>query len=166
MKKNSPLTPFVAHTIKKMGETGIKNNLSKRHGVTSEPNCKPIRTKGRSLGMPFFLALFVAYCICCIICVIIFILEHAFKPEKSKMILKPTSNILKKELDKKVEDLMKHIETEDMDAILLKRKTICLLDEIRAYIICQNLINNQRMFNLEIDDLEVKPCIPHKSLLQ
>ena len=28
------------------------------------------------------------------------------------------------------------------------------------------LINNRRMFNLEIDDLGVKQCIPHKSLLQ
>ena len=139
MKKDSPLTPFVAHAIKKMAETGVKNNLSKRHGVISEPNCKPIRTKGRSLGMPFFLALFVAYFSCCVICLIIFILEHAFKPEKSKMILKPTSNILKKELDKKVEELMKHIETDDLDAIILKRKTICLLDEIRASNFCQNI---------------------------
>ena len=65
MKKDSPLTPFVAHAIKMIAETGVKNNLSKRHGVISEPNCKPIRTKGRSLGMPFFLALFVAYFICC-----------------------------------------------------------------------------------------------------
>ena len=84
--------------------------------------------------MPFFLALFVAYFSCCIICLIIFILEHAFKPEKSRMMLKPTLDILKKELDKKVEDLIKHIESEDMDAILLKRKTICLLDEVRAFI--------------------------------
>ena len=118
MKKNSPLTPFVAHTIKMMGETGIKNNLSKRHGVISQPNCKPIRTKGRSLGMPFFLALFVAYFICCIICVIIFILEHAFKPEKSKMIHKPRLCILKKEIDDKIEDLIKLMESEDMDQII------------------------------------------------
>ena len=134
MKKDSPLTPFVAHAIKMMAENGVKNNLSKRHGVISEPNCKPIRTKGRSLGMPFFLALFVAYFICCIICFIIFVLEHAFKPEKSRMILKPTFNNLKKELDKKVEDLMKHVESEDMDAILLKRKISCLLDEVRPFI--------------------------------
>ena len=133
MKKDSPLTPFVAHAIKMMAETGVKNNLSKRHGVISEPNCKPVRPKGRSLGMPFFLALFVAYFICCIICLIVFVLEHAFKPEKSKIILKPTFDILKKELDK-VEDLIKHIESEDMDVILLKRKTICLLDEVRAFI--------------------------------
>ena len=29
-----------------------------------------------------------------------------------------------------------------------------------------NLFNNQRMFNVEIDDLAEKPYIPHKSLLQ
>ena len=28
------------------------------------------------------------------------------------------------------------------------------------------LINNQRMFNLETDNLAMKPYIPHKSLLQ
>ena len=84
--------------------------------------------------MPFFLALFVAYFSCCIICLIIFTLEHAFKPEKSKIILKPTLDILKKELENKVEDLIKHIDSEDMDAILLKRKIICLLDEVRAFI--------------------------------
>ena len=132
MKKDSPLTPFVAHAIKKMAETGVKNNLSKRHGVISEPNCKPIRTKGRSLGMPFFLALFVAYFSCCIICLIIFTLEHAFKPEKSKMI--PTLDILKKELENRVEDLIKYTESEDKDVILLRRKTICLLNEVRAFI--------------------------------
>ena len=29
-----------------------------------------------------------------------------------------------------------------------------------------NLIDNRRMFNVEIDDFEDKPDIPHKSLLQ
>ena len=134
MKKDSSLTPFVAQAIKMMAETGVKNNLSKRHGVISEPNCKPIRTKGRSLGMPFFLALFVAYFSCCIICLIIFTLEHAFKPKKSKIVQKPTLDILKKELDDKIEDLIKLMESEGADAILLKRKTICLFDELKAFI--------------------------------
>ena len=49
MKKNSPFTPFVSNAIMKIAETGVKNILSKRH-VISEPNCKPIRTKGRPLG--------------------------------------------------------------------------------------------------------------------
>ena len=98
MKKNSPLTPFVSNTIMKLAETGVKNNLSKRH-VISEPNCKPIRTKERPLGMHFFLSIFVAYFICCVICLIIFILEHIFKPEISRKVQKPRLEILKKELN-------------------------------------------------------------------
>ena len=132
MKKNSPLTPFVAHTIKMMGETGIKDNLSKRHNVMSEPNCKPIRTKGRSLGMPFFLVLFVAYCISCIISVIIFILEHAFKPKIDKMV-QPRLGVLKKQLDNKIEDLIKLMESEDVDALLLNGKSIFSLAELKAF---------------------------------
>ena len=84
--------------------------------------------------MPFFLALFVAYCICCIICVIIFILEHAFKPKKDEMLQSSRLCILKKEIDGKIEDLIKLMESEDADAILLNEKTICLLAELKAFI--------------------------------
>ena len=133
MKKNSPLTPFVSNALMKLSETGVKNNLSKRH-VISEPNCKPIRTKGRPLGMHFFLSVFVAYFTCCIMCLIIFVLEHVFKPEISSKVQKPRLEILKKELDDKIEDLVKNIESKDMDTILLRRKTISLLDEIKALI--------------------------------
>ena len=134
MKKNSPLTPFVSNTIMKLAETGVKNNLSKRH-VISEPNCKPIRTKGRPLGMHFFLSVFVAYFICCIICFIIFVLEHVFKPEISRKVQKPRLEILKKELNDKIEDLVKCIEYNDMDTIFfLHRKTISLLNEVKALI--------------------------------
>ena len=83
--------------------------------------------------MPFFLALFVAYCISCIICVIIFILEHAFKPKINKMV-QPRFDILKKQLDDKIEDLIKLMESEDVDALLLNGKTIFLLAELKAFI--------------------------------
>ena len=33
MKKNSQLTPFVAHGIKMMIETGVISNLIKRYGI-------------------------------------------------------------------------------------------------------------------------------------
>ena len=84
--------------------------------------------------MHFFLSVFVAYFICCIICLIIFVLEHVFKPEISSKVQKPRLEILKKELDDKIEDLVKNIESKDMDTILLRRKTISLLDEIKALI--------------------------------
>ena len=38
--------------------------------------------------------------------------------------------------------------------------------ELIQNIIAHNLINNPKKFDLEIDDLGAKPCIPYKSLLQ
>ena len=133
MKKNSPFTPFVSNAIMKLAETGVKNNLSKRH-VIFEPNCKPIRTKGRPLGMQFFLSVFVTYFICCIISLIIFVLEHVFKPEISRKVQKTRLEVLKTELVEKLEDLVKHIECKDMDTILLRRRTITLIAEIKTLI--------------------------------
>ena len=84
--------------------------------------------------MHFFLSVFVAYFVCCIICLIIFVLEHVFKPEISRKVQKPRLEVLKKELDEKIEDLVKHIECKDMDIILLRRRTISLLAEIKTLI--------------------------------
>ena len=52
MKKNSPFTRFISNKITKMGETGITNNLSKRH--TSEPNCRPMHAKGQKISKCMF----------------------------------------------------------------------------------------------------------------
>ena len=49
MKKNSPFTRFISHKITKLAETGIANNLYKRH-VISEPNCKSIQVKGQKIA--------------------------------------------------------------------------------------------------------------------
>ena len=49
MKMNSPFTRFISHKITKLAETGITNNLSKRH-VISEPNCKSIQVKGQKIA--------------------------------------------------------------------------------------------------------------------
>ena len=81
MKRNSPLTPFVAHLIRKITENGIINMLAKRH-VIPEPNCKPQQTRGRSLGLEKFASLFVFYFICCIVSVIILLLEIMYKPSQ------------------------------------------------------------------------------------
>ena len=84
--------------------------------------------------MHFFLSVFVAYFICCIICLIIFILELVFKPEISRNVQKPRLEVLKKELDEKIKDLVKDIECKDMDTILLRRRTITLIAEIKTLI--------------------------------
>ena len=53
MKKNSPFTRFISYKIIKLAETGITNNLSKRH-VVSEPNCKPTQAKGQKISKCLF----------------------------------------------------------------------------------------------------------------
>ena len=88
MRKNSALTPFVANALMKMTESGIKESLKQRHDI-AEPNCKPLRIEGRSLGMPFFSSLFVFYIFCCILCAIILIFEHIFKPNRRSSQFRP-----------------------------------------------------------------------------
>ena len=72
-----------AHELKKLGEVGIQDILSKRHNVP-EPNCEPIYKKGQSLGMEKFASIFVLYLIGLIFSLIIVILENVFKPRKLK----------------------------------------------------------------------------------
>ena len=81
MDKGSPLTPFFANGIRKMAESGITNIHAKRH-IISKPNCKPIRSKGRPLGMEKFASLFAFYSTCCIMSLIILVMENIFKPSK------------------------------------------------------------------------------------
>jgi hypothetical protein len=57
-----------------------------------------------------------------------------FKPEISRNVQKPRLEVLKKELDDKIEDLVKHNESRDMDTILLHRRTIFLLAEIKTLV--------------------------------
>ena len=82
MDKDSPLTPFFANGIQKMAESGITNIHAKRH-IISKPNCKPIRSKGRPLGMEKFASLFAFYSTCCIMSLIILVMENIFKPSCS-----------------------------------------------------------------------------------
>ena len=117
MKKNSPFLEFVAYTLTKIAETGIKNSLIKRH-ITSDSDCKPLRTKGTSLGIQFFTSLFVLYFFVCILCLIIFIFEIAFKPNRS--------NIISDQLCDKI-DHFSHMTHYQNIHELLKRKRVILL---------------------------------------
>ena len=49
MKKKSLFTRFISYKIIKLAETGITNNLSKRH-IISQPNCNPTRAKGQKIS--------------------------------------------------------------------------------------------------------------------
>ena len=83
MEKQSPLTPFIAHGIRKMAESGITNLHTKRH-IVSEPNCKHLRSKGRPLGLDKFASLFTFYIIACVVSLIILVIEIIYKSISSK----------------------------------------------------------------------------------
>ena len=78
MKKQSPLTPFIAHGIRKMAESGIINLHNKRH-IVSEPNCKPLQSKGRPLGLEKLAFLFTFYIIGCVVSLITLVIENIHK---------------------------------------------------------------------------------------
>ena len=82
MQKNSPLTPFLAHAIRKLRELGITDLISKRY-IPPEPNCKPLQAKGQPLGMEKFASLFAFYSIGCIISLILLVVENVLKPSKT-----------------------------------------------------------------------------------
>ena len=78
MRKQSPLTPFIAHGIRKMAESGITNLHNKRH-IVSAPNCKPLQSKGRPLGLEKLAFLFTFYIIGCIVSLITLVIENIYK---------------------------------------------------------------------------------------
>ena len=82
MAKNSHLTPFLAHSVRKMAERGILNNYQKRH-IIAEPNCKPIRNEGQPLGMEKLAPLFLLYLAGLVLSGIILIMENISKPSKT-----------------------------------------------------------------------------------
>ena len=131
MKKNSPFLEFVAYFLTKIAETGIKNSLIKRH-IVPEPDCKPLRTKGTSLGLQFFISLFVSYFCVCILCLLIFILEIVFKPNRS--------NIISDQLCDKI-DHFSHMTHHQNIHELLKRKKVILL-------LVSHIIHHQDIFKL------------------
>ena len=129
MKKNSPQTEFVAHSLLKIAETGIKNNLIKRH-VISDSDCKPLRSKGTSLGLSFFTSLFVAYFCVCVLCLIILILENVFKPNNSRMGQKTNTKILIDQLRDKIDEFMHNVhQSKDIQVSFGERREIILILE-------------------------------------
>ena len=61
MEKNSQLTPFIAHEIRKLTELGISNILYHRFKSIDKPTCKPTLAKGKSLSLEKVASLFVLF---------------------------------------------------------------------------------------------------------
>ena len=106
MRKQSPLTPFIAHGIRKMAESGITNLHTKRH-IVSKPNCKPLQSKGRPLGLEKLAFLFTFYIIACIVSLITLVIENIYKSFscRKKTQDSPSMQSHKKELRRKIDAL-------------------------------------------------------------
>ena len=82
MAKNSHLTPFLAHSVRKVVERGILDNYKKRH-IIAEPNCKPVRNEGQPLGMEKLAPLFLLYLAGVVMSGIILVMENIIKPSRT-----------------------------------------------------------------------------------
>ena len=60
MEKNSALTPFIAHEIRKLTELGVSNILYHRF-KSIDPTCKPTLSKGKSLSLEKVASVFVFF---------------------------------------------------------------------------------------------------------
>ena len=123
----SPFTPFIGHMLNKMAESGIKNILTKRH-LIAEPNCKPIRETGKSLGMEKFASLFTLYLIGCFLAIVIFVTELIFKPKKTQ------KEIAYHQLKVKIEDFQKKLAMNHCNQSVAKNLAEDILKEVKSLI--------------------------------
>ena len=127
MQKNSHLTPFFAHAIRKLRESGITDLLSKRY-IPPESNCKPLQAKGKPLGMDKFASLFALYCIGCIISLIVLVIENVLKPLKTPQLQNQLPNKLgkKKAINKAMEQLGAYSNDQEVYTILFKLRELIM----------------------------------------
>ena len=147
MEKQSPLTPFIAHGIRKMAESGITNLHTKRH-IVSEPNCKPLQSKGRPLGLEKLAFLFTFYIIGCVVSLITLVIENIYKSfscRKKAQGIPSMPSHKKKELIRKIyafrDDIMTFLEDNALhqnDNILLTTKQVEQIEQL-----------NIKLFNLK-----------------
>ena len=125
MSKYHPLTPFIAHTILKLAETGNTKIIKKRY-IEPEPNCKPVRAKGNPLGIEKFVSLFVLYSIGCFVSLIILVLENIYKPSKFEETFDENSIVKIEGIEKEMQSLL----DEDLVPLHLRCKVKRLLIEV------------------------------------
>ena len=137
MKKQSPLTPFIAHGIRKMAESGITNLHTKRH-IVSEPNCKPLQSKGRPLGLEKLAFLFTFYIIGCVISLITLVIENihkSFSHRKKAQGIPPMQSHKEEELIRKIdafeEDIMSFLDNHEGNILLTTQRIDILLLKLK-----------------------------------
>ena len=139
MDKQSPLTPFIAHGIKKMAESGITNLHTKRH-IVSKPNCKPLQSKGRPLGLEKLAFLFIFYIIGCVISLITLVIENIYKSficRKKAQGIPFMQSRKKEELIRKIdafeEDIKSFIDNHEGNILLTTQRIDILLLKLKKF---------------------------------
>ena len=140
MRKQSPLTPFIAHGLRMMAESGITNHHNKRH-IVSAPNCKPLQSKGRPLGLEKFASLFTFYIMGCVVSLITLVIERIYKSFNCR---KKTQGVLfmqsleREELIRKIdafeEDIMSFIDNHESNILLTTQRIDKLLLKLKKYV--------------------------------
>ena len=139
MKKNSPLTPFIAHKIRKLTERGLSNVLYSRHRI-SEPNCKPIVSKGKSLSLEKLASPFVLFLFFIFLSLLILVLEklifNCFPQKMCDGWCGSRSNIafkiemFLKDFKNKENEMDQNLKASDVEM----KKTLELLNECKNYL--------------------------------
>ena len=114
-----------------MTETGILDAHRKRHTI-SEPNCKPVREKGRPLGFEIFASLFTFYAIACIISLMLLFMENIFHP-KSKFWLENDSSVIRK-TDKELFDMPAQYEIpQEMEEPIISKRIKAFVKDLDSF---------------------------------
>ena len=115
MNKNSPLTPFMAHEMTKMIETGLADIFYKRHAVV-KPICRPDRKSGLSLGMEKLCSLFVLFICGCGLSLIVVLIEKMQRKISNNSSSDVNISKDKENFRLKIQDLIQKLEDLDLDS--------------------------------------------------
>ena len=146
MEKNSPLTPFIAHEIRKLTELGVSNILYNRFKSTG-PTCKPTLAKGKSLSLEKVASLFVLFLAFIFVSFLILLLEKLishYLPQK--LVSMPRRADHKEDINFKITKFIRELEKNVSGAQsevasselvlndLQMEKAVLLLRECRHYL--------------------------------
>ena len=110
MEKNSPLTPFIAHEIRKLTELGVSNILYHRF-KSIPPACKPTLAKGKSLSLEKVASLFVLFFTFIFVSFLILLLEKLishYLPQK--LVSMPRKADHKEDINFKITKFIRELE--------------------------------------------------------
>ena len=120
-----------------MTESGIINIHAKRN-LIYEPNCKPLQTKGRPLGLEKLAFLFTFYIIGCVFSLITLVIENIYKSfsrRKKAQDIPPMESHKEEDLIRKIdafeEDIMSFLDNHEGSILLTAQRIDILLLKLK-----------------------------------